>query len=136
MAAAPGDTQLSVPPTVMDAMPGLLLLQEPPKVASLSMGQAPPRQALAAVLAMGFGRGFTMAVAVDAQPVPSVYEIRLVPAVIPVSRPVVDTMEAAPVLLLQVPPPVPDSVADWFTQTLSVPLMAPGMGFTLRDAVL
>ena len=60
------------------------------------------------------------------------------PAEIPTSTPVVGTTVACAVLLLlQVPPAVPlASVIAEFTHTGAIPVMAPGFGLIVSDAVI
>jgi hypothetical protein len=67
----------------------------------------------------------------------AVYEIREVPAEIPVNRPVVDPTVAIPILLLLHVQPVVASVnvSELPAQAMERPEIAAGVGFTVTDFV-
>lgn len=59
------------------------------------------------------------------------------PALIPVTEPVEDPTVATEIsLLVQVPPPEPVSILDDPEQTLVIPDIAPGNGFTVTVVVV
>lgn len=117
-----------VAPTV--ACAGLLLLHEPPPVASLSVVVCPTHTT--AVPDMAAGVVFTVNVAVRKHPVPNVYVMVTVPAATPVTIPDDDpTVAVNTSLLLHVPPLVASvSVLVSPSHTLSVPPIAAGNAFT------
>ena len=92
-------------PTV--ATDGVLLVQVPPNVASVSVVVAVPQ--IINVPAIGAGNGLIVIVCVAEQPTPAVvYVIRLVPGLTPVNRPELMPMVAIDgVPLVQVPPVIP-----------------------------
>ena len=123
------------------AVPAALLLQLPPAVISLSCVVRPEHTSRVPVIIAG--SGFTVTTTVDIQPVGKLYVIVAVRAVVPVAVPVTSTvlpvakMETTEVLLLlQVPDGVTSLrlvVEPW--QTLSIPNIDPGSGFTVTTAV-
>ncbi len=119
-----------------DATEGLLLAHVPPGVASVSVIEEPRQIAPAPVMDDGVGVIVTMTVV--RQPVPSVYVITAVPAVIPVTTPVPAPTEATDVLLLlHAPPPVASlSVVVAPTHALAVPVITDGVGDTVNVAVV
>ena len=78
------------------------------------------------------GNAFTVTVAFTAQPVPNVYDITDVPADTPVTTPPALIVATAGVALLQVPPAVASAnTVVKPAQTLNVPVMTAGSGFTV-----
>lgn len=128
-AATPVTTPLDVPTVAIDdGAP----LHVPPPIPSLSVVVRPTHTLNVPVIVDG--SGFTLTVAVVAQPVlVSVYVITVAPEEIPVTAPVVlPTVPTAGVLLLQVPPGVPSvSVEADPTQTFNVPVIVAGSALTV-----
>jgi hypothetical protein len=83
------------------------------------------------------GLGSTVIVVVAIQPVDKMYDIVVVPALIPVARPVETPMVAiAGVLLLHVPPGMLLlSEVELPLHSSAVPVIAPGTGFTVTEFV-
>jgi hypothetical protein len=109
-------------PTV--AWPTLLLLHEPVPVGSDNTVVDPTHTTPVPAIATGLPLTVTMRVA--AQPVGNVYDMVDVPAVMPVTVPLVTE---APAVLLHVPPPVASaSTVVRPTHTEAVPVMAAGLG--------
>lgn len=136
MVAVPAATPVMSPevrPAV--ATPVLLLVQLPPLIASLSVMVVATHSADAPIIAVG--EGLTVTVVVVTQPVGNVYTIvvepRLPPVTIPVVRPMVATVVA---LLVQVPPPLFDSVMLAPIHTAEAPDMADGSGLTVNVLVI
>ena len=109
------------------------LLHTPPPVASDNVSVKPSQ--IGALPRIAAGNGFTVTIAVCKQPVPNSYVIIAVPADTPVTPPVALTV-AEPVLL-HVPLPVASvKLVVEPTQTLSVPVIAAGAGFTVTTVVV
>ena len=114
----------------------LLLLHVPSGVASLSVVLRPAQTT--AVPRMFVGNGFTVNAIVAIQPVAIVYVIVAEPTVLPVTRPVPDTIGATVVLLLL---HAPNGVASFSAvvrpkHTVLEPPIAAGNGLTVTTAVL
>ena len=136
IATTPPVTMPVVDPTL--AIPVALLLQVPPPAASVKVVVNPEQTA--SVPSIAVGNGFTVATAVMMQSVGNVYVIVAVLVVIttpPVTRPVAEPILAIPeALLLHVPPVVASlNVVVSPEQTLRVPSIAVGDGFTVTTAV-
>jgi hypothetical protein len=128
----PVATPLTMPVALpIVATPMLLLLHAPPLVASVSVVAEPTHTPVAPDT--DAGDAITDVTAVAEQPVPSVYVITVVPAAIPLTAPVPEPMAAADGLLqLHVPPAVVlRNVTMAPVQTLELPAIAPGSGFTV-----
>ena len=128
----PGVTPVTTPlPGTMVATRGSPLLQVPPALASLKFVVAPTQTELLPVIAAG--SGFTVSVADVAHPVVSLYPMITVPAATPVATPVLETIVAIPVLLLDHDPPVVLSVSPVVSpmQTARLPLIDAGNGLTV-----
>src|SRR5580700_2626843 len=101
----PARTPVTTPeeePTV--DMVVLLLLHEPPRVASVSVVVNPTHTL--GVPAIGLGAALTVIVLEELQPLPMEYEMTEVPAETPVIIPELEPTVAMPVLtLVHVPPP-------------------------------
>lgn len=121
-------------PGTTDATEGLLLVQIPPMVGSVSVILSPTHTCVGPLI--GPGAAITVTVVVAAQP-PAVYDISVVPLLMPVTRPEVETTVATVgVILLQAPPPTPSlSVRVEPTQILPAPVIAVGTGFTVITTV-
>ena len=135
MVADPAETPVTVPdvPTVATAV--LLLVHTPPPTPLVSIADEPTHtDDDTGEIAVGVVSTVTILVA--EQPF-TVYDIAAVPAVIPVTVPVLPTVATPVAPLLHVPPgvgSVSDAVAP--TQILTVPgLMAEGLGLTVTVAV-
>ena len=98
----PVSTPLTTPPVVIVATDVLLLLHTPPPVASLSALVAPTHKVIVPVIASG--AGVTVIVFVTVQPEPSEYVIIAVPALMPVTTPVVKSTLTVVAVLVQLPP--------------------------------
>ena len=136
VATTPPVTMPVVDPTL--AIPVALLLQIPPPAASVKVVVNPEQTA--SVPSIAVGNGFTVTTAVMMQPVGNVYVIVAVLVVNttpPVTRPVAEPILAIPeALLLHVPPVVASlNVVVSPEQTLRVPSIAVGDGFTVTTAV-
>lgn len=120
-------------PVIMptSATTGLLLLHNPPMVVVLSVDVVCAQITVGPVIAAG--EGFTVTIAVAAQPSVDVYDMIVVPPATPVTTPVVAPTVATDVaLLLQVPPGVASlSVVVCPEHTSSVPVMADGNALTV-----
>jgi hypothetical protein len=119
----------------------LLLLHMPPDEPELNDVISPEHTVVMPVIAVG--NAFTFIVAVAIQPVAAkVYVIRDVPALTPVATPPPapgpGVIVATPVVaLLQVPPGVASlNVVVEPTQTIVVPVIAAGSGFTVTVVVM
>lgn len=132
----PADTPVSTPvlaPIV--ATPVEPLVHVPPPVASVSVLVAPTQTVVPPLIAAG--TAFIVAVAVARHPVANVYDIIEVPALTPVTMPVVEPMVATPVLpLVHMPPPVASvTVVVAPMHALNVPPIAAGLAFTVTTVV-
>lgn len=132
MVAIPAVTPVTIPvddPTV--AIPGALLVHVPPVTPSLSVVARPMHTCVTPVIAVG--TVFTVTVAVALQPAAIVYVIPAVPAVMPLTTPVVDptlAMVVAP--LVHVPPVVMLlSVVVCPAHKVILPVIAAGIALTL-----
>ena len=111
------------------------LVQVPPGTPSVAVvaepTQIPPDDTMAD------GEGLTVITVLMEQPAPTVYIMLAVPAVTPVTTPVVGFTVATPAEpLAQVPPVVASvSVMVWYWQTTVGPAMATGSGFTVITCV-
>lgn len=112
-------------------MVGLLLVHEPPGVASASVAVLLMQSDDGPVMAAG--SGLTVNGAVTVQPEPREYVMVTVPAVMPDTEPDDEPMVAMEVLLLvQVPPPAASvSRVPPDTQTRKVPPIGAGPEFTV-----
>jgi hypothetical protein len=111
------------------AIVALLLIHEPPAVASARVVVVPGHKVSVPVIADG--NGSTVLTEVAIQPVPNEYVIITVPALTPVSTPVLLTVAIVASLLLHAPPGVAVvSVTVKPTHTLAVD-GAPGSVFTV-----
>ena len=111
----------------------LLLAQVPPP-ASVRFMVEPTQTCVGPEIPVGLL--LTVTVLVVKQPLPSVYVIIDVPDVAPVTMPVVPPIVACVVLLLQVPPVGDeDNVVVDPMQTVAVPVITPGFGFTVTVSV-
>lgn len=113
----------------------LLLLHVPGDGESLK-ARVPPRHMFVLPL-IADGNGLTVTVAVDAQPVGSVYDTSLVPAVMPLTTPRDGSIVATLVVrLLQLPPAVPsDNTVVSPAHTDMIPVIAAGNGLTVTIVV-
>lgn len=132
----PKDIPVTTPVLLTVAMDVAPLLHTPPEVVLLS-GVVPPAHTIAVpVIAPATGNGLIVTITVAIHPAGNVYVIDVVPAVLPVTMPVVP-MEALPLLLLH-PPPVVTSVnivvAPW--HTTGIPLIADGNELTVTTVVV
>jgi hypothetical protein len=124
-------TTPDTPPTVATSV--LLLVNVPPPV-PINVVVNPVHTVDAPIVAPGVG--LTVIAVVVKQPVGITYEIVTVPAVTPVTAPVVEFTVALALLLLQAPPPVElASVVVEPTQTLFEPVLAEGVAFTVKAKV-
>ena len=106
-----------------------------PPVGALVNAVEYPAHALATP-AIAVGIGFTVRTAVDAHPIPEVYEIVVVPATFPVTTPELLMAATAAFVLLQVPPlTVFARVSEAPAHTLLPPVMGAGNAFTVTGAV-
>jgi hypothetical protein len=80
--------------------------------------------------AIAFGIGFTVTSRVVLHPVISVYVMVALPVAAPVTTPDIGSTVAIKLLLVHVPPPTSDRVVVSPRQTLAVPVMGVGSGFT------
>ena len=111
------------------AITPLLLLHEPPGVASVRFIVDPTHTEVDPVI--GPGNGFTISVAVTEHPT-RVYVMVSSPAFMAVTKPVPGTIVALVLLLLHVPPVVPSlSVVVEPTHIDELPVIATGVGFTV-----
>ena len=132
----PADTPVTTPVvSITEAMPGRLLLQVPPVVASAKVVVELTHTLSIPVIAKG--NGSTVISWVTKHPVFNVYVINAVPRLIPCTTPVEEPTVATNVLLLlQLPPFVPSlRVFDVPRQTLKLPLINNGKGFTVTTTV-
>ena len=132
----PPETPVTAPlpdPTV--AMATLLLVHEPPRVASVRLVVAPAQTVAAPEMAEGVG--FTVMIVVVLQPVGNAYVITLVPGAIPVSTPVPDPITATVTSPLLHAPGTEGSVrvTDVPVQTVAGPFIARGSEFTVTVVV-
>ena len=135
---------VAIPTTVPDAEPigastVLLLLHEPPPVASVNVVDSPTHKLR--LPEIGAGEGLTVSVVVALQPVASAYVIVVVPPTPPtvVIVPVAEPMVATPVLLLlHVPPPPVASVNVTLPPKHNVvaPEIATGDGLTVTTTLV
>ncbi len=137
----PVSAPVTVPPVLTVAAAVLLLLQLPPAAASVSRVEEPLHIAEAPEIVPALGSALTLKVAVVLavpQLLVTVYNILVLPAVMPATLPPVLTVATAILLLLQVPPEVASArrVAEP-AHILSVPVMDPadGSGLTVTVAV-
>lgn len=130
----PADTPVTIPdiPTVASAT--LLLLHEPPNVASFNGIEEATQTVPAPVTAAG--SGFTVTTADVLQPVGKVYVIVALPAAFPVTKPDGSIDATAGLLLFHVPPPASESGVVSPLQTANVPDIDNGSGLTVNDPVL
>lgn len=137
--AVPPAIPVTSPPELTVATPALLLLHVPPLTALESIIDCPAQMGTAPVMASG--AGFTVTFAVVMQPGIEVYVIVVVPSLTPVISPVpgplVVAVAFAGLLLLQVPPKVvlESVVVPAVSQTVSVPVIGAGNGFTVMSFV-
>lgn len=131
----PAVTPFTVPVEVTVAIPVVLLLQVPLLVVEVSMVEAPAQTAPAPVIAAG--DGITVIAFVTMQPVPSEYVIVTVPAVTPVTSPLVLFTVARAALLLLHNPPVGlvASIVMACVQTVPAPVIAVGAVLTFTVVV-
>jgi hypothetical protein len=122
----------------------IVLLHTPPAVPlAVNVVVAPAQTVAVPLMVPGVANGFTVAilVAVTApQPFVTVYDIVVVPAVMPLTTPVAEpTVPIAAFVLLHTPPLVPlvVNVVVAPTHTVAVPLIMPGVasGFTVAILV-
>jgi hypothetical protein len=120
-----------MPVASIDATEVLLLLHEPPVVASLSSNAAPGHVVIFPAIADGCG--VTVNTLIEAQPVPTVYVITVVPEDRAVTAPLARSIVATEaLLLLQLPPPVVLlSVVVAPIQVTAVPEIDAGTGLTV-----
>ena len=121
-------------PVTTEATEALLLLHVPPALASVSVTDEPVQMPLTPLMADG--RSLTVTMVVVMQPVGKVYVMIVVPNATPVTTPEPATTVAIVVLSLAHVPPVEASVSDVVApmQTLAVPVMVAGNGFTVITA--
>ena len=128
MVAVPAVTPVTTPAVLIEAIAAEELLQTPPVVVSVKVVVLPTQTVLVPPMAAGaVGRAYTVTVAVFLHPPPLVKVITLVPAAIPVTRPILFTV-ATPgdadthgVVDAVVPEPVSCVVVP--THTLNVPVI-------------
>ena len=114
----------------------LLLLQCPPVVTSLNAAVRPAQSTSGPVIFAG--TGFTVTSVVFRHPVASEYVITAVPLPTPATIPEIEPILATAVLVLvHIPPPIASlrSISPP-TQTLKVPVMVDGIGFTMKRVVV
>ena len=113
----------------------LLLVQLPPAGVEFKVVVKPTHTLLSPVIVVGLGLTVTGVVMI--QPVLIVYVIVDVPAIAPVTTPVVGTTVALPLLLVHVPPAgVEFNVVVKPTHTLVVPVSVVGLGLTVTGVVM
>ena len=137
MTAAPAETPETTPvPVVIDAIFVFPVFHVPPADKSLKPVVALTQTVVMPAIAEG--KGLTVTAFAAMHPVGSVYVITDVPALTPVSVPVVETIVAMIVLpLLHVPPDVPSlKVVVKPAHKLVAPVIATGKGFTTTEAVV
>jgi hypothetical protein len=125
-------TPLAAPIVATDVLP---LLHKPPVTASLHVVAAPMHTLPLPVIADG--SALTVIVFVTMQPAPIAYVIIAVPALTPLTIPLLDPTVAVAVLLQVHIPPVGKQlcVVAEPTHTLLLPVMAEGTGFTVMPFV-
>ncbi len=135
MVAVPLATPVAVPveePIVATAV--LELDHTPPLVVFVSVVLSPSQ--INKVPPIAAGMEFTVTVTDLTQPVESVYEISVVPAVKPATIPLVPIVATDVLLLLHVPPvDVVLSVVALPSQTDNVPVIEAGNGLTVNSCV-
>ena len=121
-------------PLPIVAMPVLLLVHTPPDTVLPSVVVVPAQALVVPVIAPGLV--FTVTTVDAPHPVPSVYEIIVVPADTPVTTPLLLPTLATPVAPLAHTPPLVASVRVVVnpTHTLVVPPIAAGLAFTVTVA--
>jgi hypothetical protein len=113
----------------------VLLAHVPPIEASVSVIVAPTHTAPGPLI--GTGSGLTVTITVLTQPVLSVYVTGAVPVDIPNTIPDVEPIEAAPLPVLHIPPPVASlNATNEPAHTIGVPDMAAGNEFTVTAVVV
>ena len=111
------------------------MLHEPPPTRSLSTVEEPTHTN--AEPSIPDGDALTVTTTDAKHPEPTVYLIVVVPALTPLTTPVDDTTVATAVLeLLQVPLPSSLSVVVAPRQTVNVPIIPDGKGFTVTTSDL
>jgi len=111
---------------------GLLLVQIPPPVASDKVPPAPVHTSPLPVTGNGFG--FTVSTKVFEQPVAKVIVMVTVPAETVATYPVVEPIVAMPgAPELHSPPLIVHNVVVCPLQSVAVPVIAAGMGFTVMS---
>jgi len=136
MSGVPAETPLTAPlpaPTV--ASPVFELLHTPPPVPLANIVVRPVQTTGVPVLAAGVV--FTVIGNITKQPAGNVYDILGVPAVTPVTTPVLPTAATPELLLLHVPPDVVSvSAVVVPVQTVLLPVIALGDGLTVIVVVV
>src|SRR6478735_8337928 len=140
MMLVPAVTPLTTPLLSIVATDSLLLLHTPPAVASVSVVVNPAHTLVVPLIAAttGIALTVTVVVLVPTQPfVVTVYEMMLVPAVTPVTTPLLSIVATDSLLLLHTPLAVASvSVVVNPAHTLVVPLMAATTGIALTVIVV
>lgn len=137
MVTAPGTIPLTNPDVAFTvAVPASLLLHVPPGVTLVTVPVAPTHTAVVPPIVPGLA--YTVTVLVTLQPDGNVYEICEVPAVTPVTIPSPEpTVATGRLLLVHVPPDGDElSVVVDPTHSPAVPVIAPGIGFTVTSRVV
>jgi hypothetical protein len=132
--AVPAVMPLTSPRKLTDATADALL-QYPPAELVLIMAVLPSHTVPGPTIDVG--TGFTATFIVLAQPVGKVYDITVMPGAIPFTIPAPLTVAVAPLLLLQVPPPLAlliPVLIPWHTD--DAPTIASGCGSTVIVMVL
>jgi hypothetical protein len=126
---------VTIPAAFTEAMPALLLLHVPDGVVLLNVVVWPRQTVAVPVIAAGVTNTVTIAVA--EQPVPTVYNIVVVPAERPATTPVAGSIvPTVKILLLHVPPALVLSRSVVLpSQTVSDPAIAGGIGETVTMTV-
>jgi hypothetical protein len=130
--AVPAVTPPTTPVALTLAIPGAVLLHEPPVIASDNVVTAPAQTVVVPVMVPGFGSAFTVigfVVVAVPQLFVTTYDNVAEPAATPVTTPLASIDAMALLLLPQIPPVIPSViVVVAATQTDTEPTIVPAVG--------